>query len=305
MNSKTLSPNSNKLLFSPQNTLKVLMAFIIVILSLNSKLYASDEKNPCGALLCILGGQTSGECRKYYEYYTIGLPKECEKQCRGIHYATCLATCIPTKQIAHLKNCKLESAPSSLPVNNNAYNSGANQFIANLDNKINEASQIQGDCTKAELNRVERKLLRTLTEEVCDSNRCYNVYAKIYGLRINPNPTKTCEILSQQTYSTIKIRYTCDKSFYEEKDWNNGYVRQEVSKAVYDSLAIKDKEFEITYKNISYNEYNKLDKSERRMIKSAPNDNGNTYNIYQQIITTYYQRLYIKKDCWEVEEKQY
>lgn len=259
-----------------------------------------------GALLCILGGQTSGECKKYYEYYTIGLPKECEKQCRGIHYATCLATCIPTKQIAHLKNCKLESAPSSLPVNNNAYNNGANQFIANLDSKINEASYIQGDCTKAELNRVERKLLRTLTQKICDDeNRCDNVYTKIYGLRINPNPTKTCEILSQQTYSTLTIKYTCDKSFYEEKDWNNGYVRKEVVKAVYDSLASKDREFEITYKNISYNEYNKLDKSERRVIKSAPDVNGNTYNIYQQIITTYYQRLYIKKDCWEVGEKQY
>lgn len=296
MNLKTLSQS---------NILKAVMAFIVIV-SLHSQLYADDEKNPCGALLCILGGQTSGECRKYYEYYTIGLPKECEKQCRGTHYATCLTTCIPSKQIAHLKNCKLESAPNSVPVNNNAYNSGANQFIANLDSKINEASQIDGDCTKAELNRVEKKLLRTDSQQNCDDEgRCNNVYTKIYAYRINASPTKTCEILANQTYSTIKIKYTCDKSFYEEKDWNNGYVRKNIAKAVYDNLASKDKEFELSYKNIGYSNYLKLDKSERRVIKSKPDDEGRTYDIYQQIITTYYQRLYIQKDCWEVEERVY
>lgn len=273
-------------------------------MTLNSALYADDEKNPCAALLCILGGQTSGECRKYYEYYTIGLPKECTKQCK--YNSTCLATCIPTKQIAHLKNCKLENVPTNLPVNNNAYKASTNQFLSNLDNKINEASQIQGDCTKSELNRVEKKLLRTLTQKLCDDeNRCHNFYTKIYGLRINPNPTKTCEILSNQTYSAIKIKYTCDKSFYEEKDWNNGYTRLSISKAVYENLASKDKEFEITYKDISYKDYLKLDKNERRVIKSKADDEGRTYELYQQIITTYYKRLYIKKDCWEVEEKQY
>ena len=43
-------------------------AFIALILGafLHSNLQANDAKNPCGALLCILGGQTSGECKNYY-----------------------------------------------------------------------------------------------------------------------------------------------------------------------------------------------------------------------------------------------
>lgn len=266
-------------------------AFIALTLGLllHSNLHANDAANPCGALLCILGGQTSGECKKYYSYYAYELPKSC--------YGN--AACIVAKQISHLKSCKMEGAPANLPINN-TYTSQTTQFINNLDSKINEASQLSGECTKNELNRVERKVLRT--EKICD-NEGWCPKQKIYGYRINPTPTKTCQILTGE-YSILKITYTCPKTFYEQTDWNNGYTKQVISKAVYDNLANKDREYLISYKDISYKVYKDLPDNEKRKVKETDSE-GRTYTIYQQIITTYYQRFYIKKDCWVVEERKF
>lgn len=272
--------------------IKMILVFLSVF-ALN--LSAEDVKNPCGALLCILGGQTSGECKGYYEYYSIGLPQECAKQCK--YNAPCTSTCIPAKQIAHLKNCKLENGSSVLPSSaTNTYNSyvssTTSSFTANLDSKINEASQLDGECTKSALNRVESKYLRTEN------------YKRIYAYRINPNPTKTCQILAGQTYSTIKISYHCNKQFYEQDDWNNGYTKQIISKDVYDSLNSKDRGFWNEYKQIDEIAYYKLPKDEKRIIKQSDSE-GNSYDVLQQILTIYYQKIYIEKDCWKVEEKSY
>lgn len=273
-------------------------AFIALMLGtlLHSNLSANDAANPCGALLCILGGQTSGECKKYYNYYAYELPKSCKGN----------AACISAKQISHLKNCKMESAPASanLPTNN-AYNNSATNFINNLDSKINEASQLSGECTKSALNRVESKLLRTEIQQECNSDGdCYNRYVKIYGYRINPNPTKTCQILTGQEYSILKISYTCPKSFYEKVDWDNGYTKQVISRADYENLASKDREYKLSYKEISYKVYKDLPNNEKRK-QEVYDSEGNSRTIYQQIITTYYQRIWIKKDCWVVEERKF
>ncbi|WP_143116881.1 hypothetical protein [Campylobacter sp. MIT 97-5078] len=71
------------------------------LLGTQTQLFAmegTDPKNPCGALLCVLGGQTGGECAKYYQYYTIGISKECKGR----------PDCIAVKQVSHLKNCKMQ-----------------------------------------------------------------------------------------------------------------------------------------------------------------------------------------------------
>lgn len=280
-------------------------AFIALILGLflHTNLNANDAANPCGALLCILGGQTSGECKKYYNYYAYELPKSCKGN----------AACIAAKQIQHLKNCKMESAPANLPVNN-TYSSNTTQFINNLDSKINEASQLSGECTKAELNRVESKVLRK--ERICDSEG-YCRWKESYGYRINPTPTKTCQILTGQEYSVLKITYTCPKTFYEKEDWDNGYTKQIISKAVYESLASKDRGTYLSYEKVSMATYEKLPKNEKRIIYKYKinangdkvierNDNGDMIiERYEKIITNYYKKNYIKKDCWVVEERQF
>ena len=269
-------------------------AFIALILGafLHSNLQANDASNPCGALLCLLGGQTSGECKKYYEYYIYELPKSCKGN----------AACIVAKQTAHLKNCKLEGAPANAQVDTNLANSyGVTSFTQNLGGKINEMSGMDGECTKSALNRVESKIIGTTNTNPFKKD-------KIYAYRINPNPTKTCQVLASQTYSTIKISYTCDRKFYHQNDWNNGYEIELVSKALYDTLESKDRGFYYSYKNIDEKTYKNLPADKRQKVDcyEVSGENASyTQCTYQEIITNYYKKNYIKKDCWVVEERKF
>lgn len=269
-------------------------AFIALILGafLHSNLQANDAKNPCGALLCLLGGQTSGECKKYYEYYIYELPKSCKGN----------AACIVAKQTAHLKNCKMEGAPANAQVDTNLANSyGVTSFTQNLGGKINEMSGMDGECTKSALNRVESKVIGTT------GTKYFNL-KKIYAYRINPNPTKTCQVLASQTYSAIKISYTCDRKFYHQNDWNNGYEIELVSKALYDTLESKDRGFYYSYKNIDEKTYKNLPTDKRQKVNcyEVSGENASyTQCTYQEIITNYYKKNYIKKDCWVVEERKF
>ncbi len=269
-------------------------AFIALILGafLHSNLQANDASNPCGALLCLLGGQTSGECKKYYEYYIYELPKSCKGN----------AACIVAKQTAHLKNCKMEGAPANAQVDTNLANSyGVTSFTQNLGGKINEMSGMDGECTKSALNRIESKVIGTT------GTKYFNL-KKIYAYRINPNPTKTCQVLASQTYSAIKISYTCDRKFYHQNDWNNGYEIEPVSKALYDTLESKDRGFYYSYKNIDEKTYKNLpaDKRQKVNCREVSGDNASyTQCTYQEIITNYYKKNYIKKDCWVVEERKF
>ena len=269
-------------------------AFIALILGafLHSNLQANDASNPCGALLCLLGGQTSGECKKYYEYYIYELPKSCKGN----------AACIVAKQTAHLKNCKMEGAPANAQVDTNLANSyGVTSFTQNLGGKINEMSGMDGECTKSALNRVESKVIGT-------TGTNYFNLKKIYAYRINPNPTKTCQVLASQTCSAIKISYTCDRKFYHQNDWNNGYEIKLVSKALYDTLESKDRGFYYSYKNIDEKTYKNLpaDKRQKVNCREVSGDNASyTQCTYQEIITNYYKKNYIKKDCWVVEERKF
>ena len=269
-------------------------AFIALILGafLHSNLQANDASNPCGALLCLLGGQTSGECKKYYEYYIYELPKSCKGN----------AACIVAKQTAHLKNCKMEGAPAHAQVDTNLANSyGVTSFTQNLGGKINEMSGMDGECTKSALNRIESKVIGTT------GTKYFNL-KKIYAYRINPNPTKTCQVLASQTYSAIKISYTCDRKFYHQNDWNNGYEIELVSKALYDTLESKDRGFYYSYKNIDEKTYKNLPADKRQKVDcyEVSGDNASyTQCTYQEIITNYYKKNYIKKDCWVVEERKF
>lgn len=269
-------------------------AFIALILGafLHSNLQANDASNPCGALLCLLGGQTSGECKKYYEYYIYELPKSCKGN----------AACIVAKQTAHLKNCKMEGAPANAQVDTNLANSyGVTSFTQNLGGKINEMSGMDGECTKSALNRVESKVIGTT------GTKYFNL-KKIYAYRINPNPTKTCQVLASQTYSAIKISYTCDRKFYHQNDWNNGYEIELVSKALYDTLESKDRGFYYSYKNIDEKTYKNLPADKRQKVDcyEVSGENASyTQCTYQEIITNYYKKNYIKKDCWVVEERKF
>ena len=196
----------------------------------------------------------------------------------------------------------MEGAPANAQVDTNLANSyGVTNFTQNLGGKINEMSGMDGECTKSALNRVESKVIGT-------TGTNYFNLKKIYAYRINPNPTKTCQVLASQTYSTIKISYTCDRKFYHQNDWNNGYEIELVSKALYDTLESKDRGFYYSYKNIDEKTYKNLPADKRQKVDcyEVSGENASyTQCTYQEIITNYYKKNYIKKDCWVVEERKF
>lgn len=196
----------------------------------------------------------------------------------------------------------MEGAPANAQVDTNLANSyGVTSFTQNLGGKINEMSGMDGECTKSALNRVESKVIGTTGTNPFNKD-------KIYAYRINPNPTKTCQVLASQTYSVIKISYTCDRKFYHQNDWNNGYEIELVSKALYDTLESKDRGFYYSYKNIDEKTYKNLPADKRQKVDcyEVSGDNASyTQCTYQEIITNYYKKNYIKKDCWVVEERKF
>lgn len=244
---------------------KLLVALILGFI-LHSNLNADDASNPCGALLCILGGQTTGECKKYYRYYAYELPKKC--------YGN--AACIAKKQLSHLKNCKMANAPEgAAKIDDELANSlGVTDFMSNLDSTMNKAKGITEECSAQILNnRVEQVILRVerRCDEPCGGDGCQCWDVNIWGFRINPEMTRSCKVLSQMQYTTLKLKYTCHNAFYEEQDWNNGYVKQKISKQEYDTLQDNEKTAEI--------------------VKGSgwlkPKDE-----------VVYYKKVPIKKDCW-------
>lgn len=245
---------------------KLLVALLLGFVC--TQLSANDEKNPCGALLCILGGKTDGECKKYYKYYAYELPKKC--------YGN--AACIAKKKLSHLKSCKMVNAPEgAAKIDDKLANSlGVTDFMSDLDNTMNKAKGITEECSAQILNnRVEKVILRV--ERICHPSNCYNEEncdcwnVNIWGFRINPEMTRSCKVLSQMKYTTLKLKYTCNNTFYEEQDWNNGYTKLKISKQEYDNLGDSEKSAEII----------------KVYVGMRPKDE-----------IRYYQKIPIKKNCW-------
>lgn len=271
---------------------------IAVLLGFLGISHAEDYSNPCGALLCILGGQTSGECKGYYNYYAYELPKSCKGN----------AACIATKQLSHLKNCKTNSSDTPMDAADQA---DIDTFVTTT------ASAGTAQCTAAELNaQVQGKLSNG---KIVDS-WSYRVKPSYY--RTSTNLTTACKAHANSKFSNLKITYTCDSRFYASDDWNKGYESKEISKTSYDILADKDKFIVYEYKKLNLTKYpynnkyqNQADKNlwdslsdndKRIRYETSTDDDGYTIKIpiYEQIITHYYQKIYIKKDCWIVENKE-
>lgn len=145
-----------------------------------------------------------------------------------------------------------------------------------MKDQINKLSQITGYCTTQELNANLERSPKPITTELKCSNSgenglsCDNV--GVYGYRTSPTMTKNCQILKSMSYNDYNFKYTCNKEFYAEYEWNNGKkIISEISKQEYDSL---DEAHHLS-----------LLKWERRGIS------------YSQV-THYYKAEPIKKDCW-------
>lgn len=152
----------------------------------------------------------------------------------------------------------------------------AGDLTPQMKDQINKLSQITGYCTEQELNaNLERSSRPIFTEIKCFSSgdgglSCENV--NVYGYRTSPTMTKNCQILSSMSYNDYNFKYTCNKEFYSESEWNSGKkIVSEISQKEYDSLDEAHR--------------SSLLKWERKGIS------------YAQVLH-YYRAEPIKKDCW-------
>lgn len=213
--------------------------------ALDLQVLTGDTRLACEAMLCLASPTKPSECSNALaKFFSIKFKK-------------------PWKTIQARQNflnlCPVDSADSEML-------KYKNQILANLDS----------DCSVTTLNnRIEKKVLRI--ERVCRSSGAGNGYScvdvKIYGYRINPQPTNSCRLLASSAYTDYHLKYTCDGKFYEKEDWDRGYTLKEVSKEIYESLPENERQ-----------------QSRKRKLKGK-------FSI------VYYQKVGIKKDCWVNEKK--
>lgn len=270
---------------------KLLIALVLgFVLHLNAA--DDDASNPCGALLCILGGQTSGECSKYYKYYVYELPKSCKTD----------PTCIAYKQLKHLKACNTNSSSTAMDESDKA---DINRFIETT------ASTNGEQCTAEALNsRVQGRLNGRVVDswKTTGWNRQYPSH-----YRISTKLTTACQAHLNSKFSNLSVTNTCSDKFYTAEDWNNGYEKQLISKATYDTLDNNNRGYYYTYNpapaNLNKTTYDKLSASEKAKYKEEKNTQCDIDSLcydnytYKIIITNYYKKLFIKKDCWIVQTK--
>lgn len=225
-----------------------LLAFTATLSSLkaqNLEYLKGDEASACEVLLCLSSPTQPAECAKSLaRYFAISFSK-------------------PWKTIQARKNF-LNLCPQTDIKTDPELDRYVNEILPNIDS----------DCSVHTLNNREEKVVLRV-ERICNdmggSRECKDV--NIYGFRTNPKLTQSCTLLSSSKYTDYRLKYTCNSTFYEQKDWNNGYTKQEISKTEYDKLQDSEKLAE------------------------------NIRLSFNKTQTIYYKKIPIKKDCWINEAK--
>lgn len=262
---------------------KKILASVILIPLLNPlnaidlsqvKALGGEQGDACGALLCLAGGMMGGACAPYIaKYFAIKLKKPWK-------------TLQARKQFLAL--CPTASIPSD---NNKEFNDWENDILPNLDD----------DCTQESLNRDE-KSKQPIKEELKENDKGVLTKVGIYGYRINPTPTHSCQLLMQHNYFSKKLSYTCPTNFYAEEDWFNGYTKEEITQSEYNALSDDLRGTFIRKTQISKSEYDTLPSNERDSKIVWP-DLNHYSTLYHKIETVYFKKHPIKKDCWLVQDK--
>ncbi|WP_299385343.1 TrbM/KikA/MpfK family conjugal transfer protein [Helicobacter sp. UBA3407] len=230
---------------------------------------SGDTKLSCEALLCLASPIKPSECSpSLARYFGISAKKWKDTI---------------TKRKNFLKLCPVDNSDSQMVYYRD-------QVVANLDS----------ECTIPALNkRVEKQIIRV--EKVCavvGDNGCATFKEiNIYGFRVNPNLPRSCALLASSAYTDYRLKYTCNKQFYDEVSWNRGYTLKEVSKNIYFTLKESEREQGSKLIPVSQSEFYKLPQEERKITQNY-NALGGYITQYNKIVVSFYQKIPIKKDCW-------
>ena len=194
-----------------------------------------DEKLSCEAILCLSTSARPSECSESISrYFSISLKKWSDT-------------------IKARRNF-LNICPVGAAANEDK------NFVSLRDDVI---SNLNIPCTIESLNREEPKYQDDSESSVYYVNQFY---------RINPEPTTSCKLLMQNSYTDFKAKYTCDKNkWYSYQEWSSGVSLESVSRSVFNSLPREERE--------------------AKYISSG--EDG-----YE----AYYKRVPINKNCWSFEQ---
>ncbi|BDL74004.1 hypothetical protein THJ017_17750 (plasmid) [Campylobacter jejuni] len=248
---------------------KILFPFCVfgVINSVNAldlQLLSGDTRTSCEVILCLASPVKPPECASSLAKYF------------SIHFKKPWKTIQARKEFLNL--CPIDTT------NDPEMYKYKNDILVNLD----------GECSTTALNqRIEKSKQPLKVEKICTggghngSRECVEI--KTYGFRINPELTNSCKLLASSKYTDYHLKYTCDKKFYEQKDWERGYELKEVSQEIFNALPVSQREQGEKLTPISYGEFIKLPANKRKQ---------EGFGKYYRIDIAYYQKIIIKKDCW-------
>lgn len=227
-------------------------------LEANSEILGGDAGLACEAILCLSSPARPSECQRSLAKYF------------SIHFSKPWKTINARKQFLSL--CPEGS------------------MTPEMKQQVEDLSRLTGFCSVDELNaNIEKKKVGT-------SQNSMGMTRVLYNYRISPEMTENCKIVTRMNYNDYAFKYTCNKEFYKEEDWNNGFIKEEISKSAYDMLSNDLRMIEKRRVQISYPEWNKLPNDEREAQKISGGDKN--YYIYYKLENAYFKKNFIKKDCW-------
>lgn len=228
---------------------KILISSFIASFAISS-LLASEANNNVNNQ--ILGGDTGLACEAILCLSSPARPSECMRSLTkyfSIHFKKPWKTANARKEFLNL--CP------------------AGSMSPEMKQQVEDLSRLTGYCTENELNaNIEMQKTGRL-----------NMISRFY--RVSPEMTENCKILTRLNYNDYSFKYTCDKSWYSQKEWNMGKkLLGTITKDEYDKLNDTQRYFEIIKKEV------------------VSPDKSHTIEI-----PYYYKAEPINKACWVDEKK--
>lgn len=208
-----------------------------------------DKKLACEAILCLSSSEKPKECDpSISRFYSIKDKK-------------------PHKMVKKRKNF-LKLCPTDETA----------KVDSNYGSLIDTLANVRGGCDAETLNKRTQKSYKYSYSS--NSERA----VRIPYIRIDPNMPDYCKALQRHNYTNIKLKYTCNSSFYLFTDFNRGYKLDEISDVVYGSLKTNEREKQ-EFLNPAY--------------KSCQNsERAKNCHLIPKTITHYYKKNFINKKCW-------
>lgn len=233
-------------------SISLMLASFLLAQNVELDILTGDTKLACEAILCLSTGKPPHECKPALKrFYSI----------KGKY---------PHRTIKARKNF-LKLCPTDQNTDKN------------YDSLINSLSHLESNCDVDTLNNTfNTKKVKVGYERFSEGSIDYA--RPIYKIqkRIITDKPQHCKDLEKQSYGVAhkEIKYTCDKKFYFEDDFNRGFYLNQINEVRYNGLP---SELRVKQNNPSYNKL----RNNYTMMKRL--------NIPEFL---FFEKININKKCW-------